>query len=100
MQARLLVAVALLTLLAASRANAGCCDVVNASSEPVSAVRICEMSAPGGCEVVLFEGPLAPGEAVNVCSETGWIIYDQPDDSPDGYGEPTGAECDGTEVQL
>lgn len=100
MQVRLFIAMAVLTLLGASGARAGCCDVVNASDQSLAAVRICQMPPQGGCEVVLFEGPLAPGEAVNVCSETGSIVYDQPDDSPDGYGEPTGAECEGTEVQL
>lgn len=100
MQKRLFIIFTLSTLLAAPGARAGCCDVVNASDQTLAAVRICQMPPQGGCEVVLFEGPFAPGESVNVCSETGSIVYDQPDDSPDGYGEPTGAECDGTEVQL
>lgn len=81
-------------------ALAGCCNVVNGGAESVETIRVCEMSLAGGCDAVLFVGPLAAGEQLNVCSETDLIVHDQPDQSPDGWGSPTGAECTGGDVEL
>ncbi len=81
-------------------ARAGCCDVVNTGSDPIETLRVCGMAEVGGCEAVLFEGTLAAGDRVNVCTDFGWIVHDQPDESPDGWGDPTGAECAGADVEL
>lgn len=81
-------------------ALAGCCNVVNPAASPVEGVRVCEMNEAGGRDAVLFEGALAPGESMHVCSETDWIVVDEPDGSPDGRSAPRGEECDGADVEL
>ena len=80
-------------------ALAACCNVVNAGSDPIESVRVCEPDPAGACAAVLFEGTLAPGEAVEVCTDTEVIHHDRPDDSPDGRSAPTGADCLGTDVE-
>jgi len=81
-------------------ARATCCDVT-AVGEAESQIRVCAMSPPGGCQTVLFEGPLAVGETVNVCSETSAVRVERPGATPE---EPaslvTGTSCDGNDVEL
>lgn len=88
------------TAAAPVQALAACCNVVNAGSEPIESVRVCEPDPAGACQAVLFEGALAQGEAVEVCTDTELIHHDQPDESPDGRSAPTGADCAGADVEL
>jgi len=82
------------------QARATCCDVT-AVGEAESQIRVCAMSPPGGCQTVLFEGPLAVGESVNVCSETSAVRVERPGATPE---EPaafvTGTACDGNDVEV
>lgn len=82
------------------QARATCCDV-KAVGEAEPQIRVCAMSPPGACQEVLFEGPLAVGETVNVCSETSAVRVERPAATPE---EPaafvTGAVCDGNDVEI
>jgi hypothetical protein len=89
-------ALALLALLLADPALAACCDVVRTSAAPPeTALRIYEMAPTGACRSVLWEGTLATGASVTVCTSTDAILTDVPDGAG-GYGEPSAAVCDGS----
>lgn len=94
------VAAAFVLVLVSAQARAACCDVV-AVGEPETNLRICAMSPPGGCQAVLFEGALAVGQHMNVCSETSAVVIERQSSIPE---EPAafvlGAACDGDDVEI
>jgi hypothetical protein len=96
MSDRLALPLALAASLLAAEARAGCCNVVKTSASPPEVtLRVCEIAPTGACASVLWEGTLATGASVNVCSPGDGIRYEV-SDGAGGYGEPTGAVCDGS----
>ena len=90
----------LVVWLLADPALGACCNVVKTSATPPEIqLRICEMAPTGACQTVLWEGTLAAGASVNVCPENGTIVTAE-SDGAGGWGEPTGAVCDGGDVEL
>ena len=79
---------------------AGCCTVRKLDETfPSVTVRVCEPNTAGDCGSVLFTGPLAVGDAQNVCSAQHTLVYQEA-----VPGEPFGplveAVCDSADVEI
>jgi hypothetical protein len=88
-------------VLAASavEARAACCNVVAVGE--AESVRVCAMTEPGGCGTVLFEGELAVGQPLNVCSDSGYVKIERmasPADDPAGLLKAEA--CEGADVEI
>jgi hypothetical protein len=90
-----------LNALAASEVHAGCCRVKRVdASTTTGTVRVCEPDGKGGCGAVLFEGPLALGDAQHVCVTGQTVVYQEYDTTLNAYAPSTQAVCDGADVEL
>lgn len=90
-----------MALVDAKPSLAECCNVsLDASDTEAITVRFCEMPPPGGCGPVLFEGDLAPGESIEVCSATDAIAWEILDPATGEAGPVQGSECDGHSIEL
>jgi hypothetical protein len=94
-------ALAIAALALAAPAAAQCCRLVKTSVVvPLSEVRVCEPNEQGACGKPLFVGTIEPGDAHEVCSESGTLTHQTYDDEAGGYSEPVTAACNGGDVEL
>ena len=86
--------------MVAGEAHAGCCTVTRADSAAAAEpVQVCEPVLSGACAEVLYEGDLAGGESVAVCSNETFVIWDFPE-RPKSPGKRGAADCDGSVIEL